>query len=61
LVGRTLLKSAPAKVTQGRPVLHRRRCRGAPISRVEVQVDGGPWRQATIDRSDAGKYTWTFW
>ena len=57
-----MLKSAPAKVTrkdgQYRIV---GAAWGAPISRVEVQVDGGPWRQATIDRSDAGKYTWTFW
>ena len=55
-VGRTLLKSAPAKVTrkdgQYRIV---GAAWGAPISRVEVQVDGGPWRQATIDRSDAGQ------
>ena len=61
-VGRTLLKSAPAKVTrkdgQYRIV---GAAWGAPIARVEVQVDGGPWRQATIDRSDQAKFAWTFW
>jgi len=61
-VGRTLLKSAPARVTrkdgQYRIV---GAAWGAPVSRVEVQVDGGPWRQATIDRSDKGKFAWTFW
>ena len=55
-VGRTLLKSAPAKVTrkdgQYRIV---GAAWGAPIARVEVQVDGGPWRPATIDRSDQGQ------
>ena len=52
-VGRTLLKSAPAKVTrkdgQYRIV---GAAWGAPIARVEVQVDDGPWRPATIDRSE---------
>ena len=33
---------------------------GAPIARVEVQVDGGPWRPATIDRSEA-KFAWSLW
>jgi hypothetical protein len=26
-----------------------------------VQVDGGPWRAATIDKSEQGKFAWTFW
>ena len=60
-VGRTLLKSAPAKVTrkdgQYRIV---GAAWGAPIARVEVQVDGGPWRPATIDRSE-GKFAWSLW
>ena len=34
---------------------------GAPIARVEVQVDGGPWRAATIDKSEQAKFAWTFW
>ncbi len=61
-VGRTLLKSAPAKVTrkdgQYRIV---GAAWGAPVARVEVQVDGGPWRQAAIDKSEQGKFAWTFW
>ena len=48
-VGRTLLKSVPAKVT-------RKDSRyqivgmawGAPIARVDVQIDQGPWRPATM-------------
>ena len=61
-VGRSLLKSAPARVTrkdgQYRIV---GASWGAPIARVEVQVDGGPWRSATIDRSEQGKFAWSFW
>ena len=61
-VGRTLLKSAPAKVTrkdgQYRIV---GAAWGAPVAKVEVQVDGGPWRPATIDKSDQAKFAWTFW
>jgi len=61
-VGRALLKSAPARVTrkdgQYRIV---GAAWGAPVARVEVQVDGGPWRSATIDRSEQGKFAWSFW
>jgi len=28
---------------------------------VEVQVDGGPWRPATIDKSEQGRFAWTLW
>src|SRR4029453_200950 len=56
-VGRTLLKSAPAKVTrkdgQYRIV---GAAWGAPVAKVEVQVDGGPWRAATIDKRHQGKF-----
>jgi DMSO/TMAO reductase YedYZ molybdopterin-dependent catalytic subunit len=63
------LKSAPAKVT-------RRRDRyaimgaawGAPIARVEVRIDDGPWRPAKLKRHRArarsrtrGGFAWTFW
>ena len=61
-VGRTLLKSAPARVTrkdgQYRIV---GAAWGAPVARVEVQVDDGPWRSATIDRSEQAKFAWSFW
>jgi DMSO/TMAO reductase YedYZ molybdopterin-dependent catalytic subunit len=61
------LKSAPAKVT-------RRDSRytimgvawGAPIARVEVQIDGGPWQPAKLDRQPSRRkrsreFAWTFW
>ena len=63
------LKSAPAKVT-------RRRDRysimgaawGAPIAEVEVQIDDGPWRTATLDDRRSWKdsrerrgFAWRFW
>lgn len=61
-VGRTLLKSAPARVT--RKDGHHRivgAAWGAPIARVEAQVDGGPWVQARIDRGDQSRFAWSFW
>jgi DMSO/TMAO reductase YedYZ molybdopterin-dependent catalytic subunit len=61
-VGRALLKSVPAKVTRkdGR---HRivGAAWGAPISRVDVQIDGGPWIPATIDRGQRAEFAWDFW
>jgi DMSO/TMAO reductase YedYZ molybdopterin-dependent catalytic subunit len=61
-VGHTLLKSAPARVTrkdgQYRIV---GAAWGAPVARVEVQIDGGPWRSAIIDRSEQAKFAWSFW
>ena len=61
-VGHTLLKSAPARVTrkdgQYRIV---GAAWGAPVARVEVQIDDGPWRSATIDRSEQAKFAWSFW
>jgi DMSO/TMAO reductase YedYZ molybdopterin-dependent catalytic subunit len=61
-VGRALLKSVPAKVTrktgQYRIV---GAAWGAPIARVEVQIDGGTWVLATIDRSQAAEFAWVIW
>ena len=61
------LKSAPAKVT-------RRRDRytimgaawGAPVSRVEVKIDEGPWIEADLDRQGDRRhgretFAWSFW
>jgi DMSO/TMAO reductase YedYZ molybdopterin-dependent catalytic subunit len=50
-VSHELLKSAPAKVTRrnGRYAIMGVAW-GAPISAVEVQVDGGPWRPARLER-----------
>jgi len=69
-VGRSLLKSAPAHVTRlpgagGAPQYRVLGAAwGAPIARVEVRIDGGPWLPATIDHSDPadeGEFTWRLW
>jgi DMSO/TMAO reductase YedYZ molybdopterin-dependent catalytic subunit len=31
---------------------------GTPLKSVEVRVDDGPWRPATLDRATSGKYSW---
>ncbi len=33
---------------------------GTDIDRVEVQVDDGTWRRATLDKQPRSKYCWTF-
>ena len=50
-VGRAHIKSAPAKVTR-KDADYRivGAAWGAPIERVEVQIDQGPWAPATIDQ-----------
>jgi DMSO/TMAO reductase YedYZ molybdopterin-dependent catalytic subunit len=61
-VGPGLLKSVPAKVTRTNGQYHIVGAAwGAPIERVEVQVDGGPWRPAMIDRSEEAEYAWKIW
>jgi DMSO/TMAO reductase YedYZ molybdopterin-dependent catalytic subunit len=61
-VGRALLKSVPAQVTrkdgQYRII---GAAWGAPIARVAVQIDGGPWLPATIDRSEEAAFAWKLW
>jgi DMSO/TMAO reductase YedYZ molybdopterin-dependent catalytic subunit len=61
-VGRALLNSVPAKVTRKdgdyRIV---GAAWGAPIARVEVQIDSGSWVLATIDRSEAAEFAWKIW
>lgn len=61
-VGRTRLKSAPAKVTRTADGLYRitGAAWGAPIQKVEVQIDGGAWQVATREQSGT-EFTWTFW
>src|SRR4029450_9658379 len=52
-VGRALLKSVPAKVTrQGNQYRIIGAAWGAPIAKVEVRIDDGPWTAANIDRSE---------
>jgi DMSO/TMAO reductase YedYZ molybdopterin-dependent catalytic subunit len=61
-VGRALLKSVPAKVTRQNGQYHVVGAAwGAPIQRVEVQIDGGPWMPATIDRSQEAEFAWKIW
>jgi DMSO/TMAO reductase YedYZ molybdopterin-dependent catalytic subunit len=61
-VGRTLLKSVPARVTrQGGQHRIIGAAWGAPIQRVEVQIDGGPWTPATIDRREEAEFAWKIW
>ena len=61
-VGRTRLKSAPARVTRNIDGLYRimGAAWGAPIQKVEVQIDGGAWQAATLEQK-GNAFTWTFW
>src|SRR5262245_60645329 len=61
-VGRARLKSAPAKVTV-KDGLYRivGAAWGAPIARVEVRVDDGPWEEATLEEGAGGELAWVFW
>ena len=34
---------------------------GAPIDRVEVKIDDGPWMPATIDHSEEAEFAWKIW
>lgn len=61
-VGRALLKSAPAKVTRSDAGYRITGAAwGAPIAKVEVKVDDGPWLEATIDRSNEAEFAWRIW
>jgi DMSO/TMAO reductase YedYZ molybdopterin-dependent catalytic subunit len=64
-VGRTRLKSAPAKVTRssGRYTIMGAAW-GAPVAGVEVQIDNGLWRPAALDNTtppSARRFAWRFW
>ena len=61
-VGRALLKSAPAKVTRSDGAYRIIGAAwGAPIARVEVRIDDGPWQAATIDQSEQAEFAWKLW
>jgi DMSO/TMAO reductase YedYZ molybdopterin-dependent catalytic subunit len=61
-VGRGLLKSAPARVTSGDGDYRITGVAwGAPIEKVEVKIDDGPWQPATIDDTDEAEYAWKVW
>jgi DMSO/TMAO reductase YedYZ molybdopterin-dependent catalytic subunit len=61
-VGRARLKSAPARVTQvGADYRIVGAAWGAPIDRVEVKIDDGPWSPATVDDTETAEYAWKIW
>ncbi|MGH9311500.1 MAG: molybdopterin-dependent oxidoreductase [Vicinamibacterales bacterium] len=66
-VSRFRLKSAPAKVTRrGSDYKIMGAAWGAPIAAVQVRIDDGPWRSATLfHRSHRGRrpsgFAWRFW
>ena len=61
-VGRALLKSAPTRVVRGAHYRVEGVAWGAPIERVEVRIDGGPWLAATtVDNDSGGGYAWRRW
>ena len=61
-VGRARVNSMPAKVTRvsGSCRVHGAAW-GAPLARVEVRIDDGPWRPATLGEGSDDPLTWTFW
>jgi DMSO/TMAO reductase YedYZ molybdopterin-dependent catalytic subunit len=61
-VGPALLKSVPAQVTRlGNQYRIIGAAWGAPIAKVEVRIDDGPWTAATIDRSEEADHAWRIW
>ncbi len=61
-VGRTQIKSLAAKVTllDGNYRIYGAAW-GAPIQKVEVSIDGGPWQEATIDTEEDAEFAWKIW
>ena len=62
-VGKDRLKSAPARVTRtGSAYAITGAAWGAPVSRVEVSIDGRPFRPARLQRQlSGGEHSWRFW
>ena len=61
-VGRARLTSAPGRVTHiGGNYRIVGAAWGAPIDRVEVKIDDGPWMPATIDRTEDAEFAWKMW
>jgi DMSO/TMAO reductase YedYZ molybdopterin-dependent catalytic subunit len=62
LVGRSLLKSAPARVVHnGDEYRIEGAAWGASIRSVEVKIDEGPWQGALLAPGQPSEYTWSFW
>ena len=61
-VGRTKLKSLAAKVTRvGDKYRVYGAAWGAPIQKVEVNIDGGDWQQTTIEPEEDAEFAWKIW
>ena len=61
-IGRWLLTSAAARVVkQGSQYRVQGMAWGGPVSRVEVQFDGGEWRPATLESKPDAEFAWKFW
>jgi DMSO/TMAO reductase YedYZ molybdopterin-dependent catalytic subunit len=61
-VGRARLKSAPSRVTRNEDgYCIEGVAWGAPIAKVEVKIDDGPWQAATIDHTEEAEYAWKVW
>ncbi|MEZ4736923.1 MAG: sulfite oxidase [Caldilineaceae bacterium] len=61
-VGRALLKSAPARVVHSDGAYRIEGAAwGAPIGKVEVQIDDGPWQEATLSTENVRRFSWRFW
>jgi len=61
-VGRGRINSMPARVTRdGQRYRVHGAAWGADLERVEVRVDDGPWRPATLGEGQGDRLTWTFW
>ena len=61
-MGKSLLKSVPARVAvqDGKHRIYGAAW-GAPIARVEVKVDDGPWKTAVLDKGAEHEFAWKFW
>jgi DMSO/TMAO reductase YedYZ molybdopterin-dependent catalytic subunit len=61
-VGKTLLKSVPARVTRdGNNYQITGAAWGGPVKNVEVRIDNGPWAAATIDKGMDSEFAWKTW
>ena len=61
-VGRSHVKSIPAKVTlKDRQYKIYGAAWGAPVTRVELRIDSGPWNAATIDEGREHEFAWKLW
>jgi DMSO/TMAO reductase YedYZ molybdopterin-dependent catalytic subunit len=62
LVGPSLLKSAPARVTKkDNSYRITGAAWGAPVAKVEVKIDDGQWLPAIIDNSEEAEFAWKIW